>query len=116
MVAISDIDTRRLTRLIREKGALGGCISSMDLEPKSLIKKAVDVPSLTGQDLASLASTKEIYRWEESPLSLAGKELSNLSKKYTVVVYDYGIKFNILRLLVERECSVIVVPAKTKPR
>ncbi len=115
VVAISDIDTRRLTRLIREKGALGGCISSVDLEPKSLIKKAVDVPSLTGQDLASLASTNEIYRWEESPLSLAGEEISNLSKKYTVVVYDYGIKFNILRLLVERECSVIVVPAKTKP-
>ena len=115
VVAISDIDTRKLTRIIREKGALGGCISTEDLEPNSLIEKAADVPSLTGQDLASLASTNEIYKWEEGLLNLAGEEVSHLRKKYTVVVYDYGIKSNILRLLVDRECSVIVLPAKTEP-
>ena len=115
VVAISDIDTRRLTRIIREKGALGGCISTVDLEPSELTKKAADIPSLAGQDLASLATTNEIYRWEEGLLNLAGQEASPISKKYTVVVYDYGIKSNILRLLVERECSVIVLPAKTEP-
>ena len=114
IVAISDIDTRRLTRIIRDKGALAGCISSIDFVPDSLVNKAKKVPSISGRDLASVVSTKKIYHWERGHSSLGPHSGRAVNKKYTVVAYDFGIKQNILRLLVDRGCSVIVVPGSTE--
>jgi len=113
IIAISDIDTRRLTRIIRDKGALSGCISSLDLPVDSLISRAERAPSLAGQDLASVASTKTTYVWEKGSTGLSGKETDIVQRRYTVVAYDFGIKENILRLLVDRGCSVVVVPGNT---
>ncbi|WP_095139825.1 glutamine-hydrolyzing carbamoyl-phosphate synthase small subunit [Pseudomonas sp. Irchel s3a10] len=117
VVAIAGIDTRRLTRILREKGAQNGCIMAGDnISEEAAIAAAQGFPGLKGMDLAKVVSTKEKYEWRSSVWDLktdshATIEASELP--YHVVAYDYGVKLNILRMLVERGCRVTVVPAQT---
>ncbi len=117
VVAIAGIDTRRLTRILREKGAQNGCIMAGDnISEEAAIAAARGFPGLKGMDLAKVVSTKQSYEWRSTVWDLktdshATIEASELP--YHVVAYDYGVKLNILRMLVERGCRVTVVPAQT---
>lgn len=117
VVAIAGIDTRRLTRILREKGAQNGCIMAGDnISEEAAIAAAQGFPGLKGMDLAKVVSTKTQYEWRSTVWDLktdshATIEASELP--YHVVAYDYGVKVNILRMLVERGCRVTVVPAQT---
>ena len=117
VVAIAGIDTRRLTRILREKGSQNGCIMVGDnISEAAAIAAAQGFPGLKGMDLAKVVSTKESYEWRSTVWDLktdshATLEAADLS--YHVVAYDYGVKYNILRMLVERGCRVTVVPAQT---
>ncbi|MEX5492047.1 glutamine-hydrolyzing carbamoyl-phosphate synthase small subunit [Pseudomonas asgharzadehiana] len=117
VVAIAGIDTRRLTRILREKGSQNGCIMvGDDISEEAAIAAAQGFPGLKGMDLAKVVSTKEQYEWRSTVWDLktdshATIESANLP--YHVVAYDYGVKYNILRMLVERGCRVTVVPAQT---
>lgn len=117
IVAIADIDTRKLTRILREKGAQNGCIIVGDAADAQLaLDKARAFPGLKGMDLAKEVTTHESYRWTQGSWTLendlpAAKKESELP--YHVVAYDYGVKRNILRMLVDRGCRLTVVPAKT---
>lgn len=117
VVAIAGIDTRRLTRILREKGAQNGCIMAGDnISEEAAIAAAQGFPGLKGMDLAKVVSTKDTYEWRSTVWDLktdshATIEASELP--YHVVAYDYGVKVNILRMLVERGCRVTVVPAQT---
>ncbi len=119
VVAISDIDTRRLTRILRDKGAMGGCIMAGDsIDDAAVIAKALEsakaFAGLKGMDLAKEVTTAESYPWTESVWDLETSQPAEVAAtKFHVVAYDYGIKRNILRMLVERGCKVTVVPAKT---
>ena len=118
-VAISDIDTRRLTRILRDKGAMGGCImagSSIgnSISDEDVIKKAKSFGGLKGMDLAKEVTTADSYQWADNVWNLeTNQPHENPEQKFHVVAYDYGVKRNILRMLVERGCKVTVVPAKT---
>jgi len=114
LVAIAEIDTRRLTRILRDKGAMSGCIMTGDVNHATAIEHAQRFPGLSGMDLARIVTTQERYQWSMGvnwpPVDvLPGKRVST----YNVVAYDFGIKRNILRLLVSHNCRVVVVPAKT---
>ena len=118
VVAIAGIDTRRLTRILREKGAQDGCIMAGDVNPEQAIQAARDFPGLKGMDLAASASTEERYEWRQGswilPLGRADAgDRTDADLPWHVVAYDYGIKRNILRMLVDHGCRVTVVPAKT---
>ncbi|MFJ4143991.1 glutamine-hydrolyzing carbamoyl-phosphate synthase small subunit [Pseudomonas sp. NPDC089734] len=117
VVAIAGIDTRRLTRILREKGAQNGCIMAGDnISEEAAIAAARGFPGLKGMDLAKVVSTKESYEWRSSVWSLktdSHPEIAATELPYHVVAYDYGVKVNILRMLVERGCRVTVVPAQT---
>lgn len=116
IVAIADIDTRRLTRLLREKGAMAGCIVTSDKKKKIALDLARDFPGLQGMDLAKVVTTEESYSWTQGSWSLEtgyGLEINDASLPYHVVAYDFGVKQNILRLLVDRGCRMTVVPATT---
>ncbi|MGH8641545.1 MAG: glutamine-hydrolyzing carbamoyl-phosphate synthase small subunit [Burkholderiales bacterium] len=111
--AIADIDTRRLTRLLRDKGAQDGCLMAGTVNEKEALKAARGFPGLVGMDLAKVVSCKKPYEWDESVWAL-GKGHGRLAEpRFSVVAYDYGIKHNILRKLVSRGCSVTVIPAQT---
>lgn len=116
IVGIADIDTRRLTRLIRDKGAQNGCLmAGEDIDEEKALAAAKAFPGLKGMDLAKLVSTDKIYPWEEGTWEL-GKHFRGQPKggdKYKVIAYDYGVKRNILRILVDEGCELIVVPAET---
>lgn len=111
--AISGIDTRALVRRLREKGAMRGVISSVDLDPASLVAKAKASPSMVGLDLASRVSTAFRYPWSEPSKPLLAPSRSERPARFHVVAFDYGIKHNILRRLVDEGCRVTVVPAAT---
>lgn len=117
IVAIADIDTRKLTRLLREKGAQNGCIIVGDLSDAALaLEKAKAFPGLKGMDLAKEVTTKDSYEWLQGSWTLeddlpAAKQPEDLP--FHVVAYDYGVKRNILRMLVDRGCRLTVVPAQT---
>jgi len=111
-VAISDIDTRRLTRHLRTHGALGGCIMTGNYDDDVAAAAAQKFPGLKGMDLAKVVSTTTQYSWDESVWSLGG-DTSEVDKRFRVVAYDFGVKRNILRLLVSHGCDVTVVPAQT---
>ena len=113
VVGIQGIDTRALTRHLRDKGAQNGVISTTDCDHASLIAKAAAVPSMTGLDLASGVSCQKPYHWTEKLWDLEGgySEADPETLKYKVVAYDFGIKYNILRCLVDAGCDVTVVPA-----
>ena len=103
VVGIEGIDTRQLTRIIRDEGAMNGIISSDDLNVASLGKKLKLVPAMTGQDLVQEVSCQKTWTWPSQ----------NATHSYRVVALDLGIKYNIIRQLAENGCEVIIVPAKT---
>jgi len=116
IVAIADIDTRRLTRILREKGALGGCIIAADaIDEATALQAAKAFPGLKGMDLAKEVTTSEGYDWREGSWQLGqtARQLSDEQAEFHVVAYDYGVKRNILRMLVDRGCRLTVVPAQT---
>lgn len=117
VVAIAEIDTRRLTRLLRDKGPLNGAIvSGAELEKlgeAGALELAKAFPGLKGMDLAKEVSVKESYQWQESVWSIGAGYTAPPAQKFKVVAYDFGVKRNILRMLVERGCEVTVVPAQT---
>jgi carbamoyl-phosphate synthase small subunit len=114
-VAIAEIDTRKLTRLIRSRGAQGGCIlTGADADPEKAVRAARKFPGLKGMDLARLVSTKERYQWNQRSIwptrqSVYVKRVAT----FHVVAYDFGIKRNIMRLLSDEDCRLTVVPAAT---
>jgi carbamoyl-phosphate synthase small subunit len=111
VVAIADIDTRRLTRILREKGAQSGCLMAGDVDIDLALSKARDFPGLAGMDLAKVVTVDKPYEWTAGRWAL-GKGFAQKKDLHShVVAYDYGIKRNILRLLVERGARVTVVPA-----
>jgi carbamoyl-phosphate synthase small subunit len=105
IVAIEEVDTRRLTLLLREKGALRGVISTLDGDPKRLLAKAKALPTMAGQNLAKTVSCDKAYVWDEG-FAANGPE-------YKVVVMDFGVKYGILRCLAAMGCRVTVVPSST---
>ncbi|MBI5657890.1 MAG: glutamine-hydrolyzing carbamoyl-phosphate synthase small subunit, partial [Geobacter sp.] len=113
VVGIQGIDTRALTRHLRDKGAQNGIISTVDFDPASLMHKLQAVPSMAGLDLASGVSCDKPYHWSEKlwELGTGYTQASAGELKYKVVAYDFGIKYNILRCLVSAGCDVTVVPA-----
>ncbi|ULT69972.1 glutamine-hydrolyzing carbamoyl-phosphate synthase small subunit [Pseudomonas sp. BNK-45] len=117
VVAIAGIDTRRLTRILREKGAQNGCImAGENISEEAAIAAARAFPGLKGMDLAKVVSTKQSYEWRSTVWDLKTDSHATLEAAdlpYHVVAYDYGVKLNILRMLVERGCRVTVVPAQT---
>ncbi|MDH3235621.1 MAG: carbamoyl phosphate synthase small subunit, partial [Alphaproteobacteria bacterium] len=113
-VAIADIDTRKLTRIIREKGAQSGCIMTGDADPDTAIQHALKFPGIAGTDLARFVTTATAYQWCYG--SSFGRKPPILSRRiapYHVVAYDFGVKRNILRLLSDFDCRMTVVPATT---
>jgi carbamoyl-phosphate synthase small subunit len=117
VVAIADLDTRALTRRIREGGAQGGCIAAgPDVDVERAMASARAFPGLSGADLVRTVSTAEAYGWTQGSWSLAHghpEPVSPRGARYHVVAYDFGIKRNILRQLADRGCAVTVVPAHT---
>ena len=115
VIGIANIDTRRLTRILRDKGAQAGCIITGDnLNENIAIKTAQDFPGLKGMDLAKVVTTNQAFEWTDGVWELGegyAKNPSNLP--FHVVAYDFGAKRNILRMLVDRGCKLTVVPAKT---
>ncbi|MAX93215.1 MAG: carbamoyl-phosphate synthase small subunit [Pseudomonas sp.] len=116
-VAIAGIDTRRLTRILREKGAQDGCIlAGDDATEEKALELARSFPGLKGMDLAKEVSVKERYEWRSSVWCLSDDghaEVPASELPYHVVAFDYGVKYNILRMLVARGCRVSVLPAQT---
>ena len=114
VVGIADIDTRKLTRILREKGALAGCIMAGDnINEEEAVAQAKAFPGLKGMDLAKEVTTDKSYEWTESTWDLVDGHTTPTEFPFHVVAYDYGVKTNILRMLVERGCRLTVVPAKT---
>jgi carbamoyl-phosphate synthase small subunit len=115
LVAIADIDTRKLTRLLREKGAQAGCIMTGDqVDENAAVKAARKFPGLKGMDLAKVVSTKKHYQWNEGSIwPESGRTPIRSNQRLHVVAYDFGIKRNILRLLADGGCRMTVVPAQT---
>jgi len=111
VVAIGDIDTRRLTRLLRTKGAQNGCIQAGKIDEKAALAAARAAPSMAGQDLAKVVSAKKAYDWNGSLWALGTGYRQAESPRFHVVAFDYGVKHNILRNLAERGCKVTVLPA-----
>lgn len=114
VVAIADIDTRRLTRLLREKGAMSGCIMAGQVDEAAALAAAKGFPGLKGMDLARVVSIKKPYEWTEGTWALETNAARPTAKpRFHVVAYDFGTKHNILRLLTDAGCKVTVVPAQT---
>lgn len=114
VVGLAGIDTRQLTRILRDQGALRGCLwAGPDIDVQAAIARAKDFPGLKGMDLAREVSCQKPYLWRQTCWrpGIGYSELDN--PRYRVVAYDFGIKFNILRMLAERGCEVTVVPATT---
>jgi carbamoyl-phosphate synthase small subunit len=115
VIAIADIDTRDLTRLLREKGAQAGCLMAGEIDVEKALEQARAFPGLSGMDLAKVVTTRQRYTWNEGSWQLGQgfRARPNSGRTYNVVAYDYGVKRNILRMLVDRGCQVTVVPAQT---
>ena len=112
VVAIADIDTRRLTRLLRSQGAQNGCLMAGEADAELALSEARDFPGLAGMDLAKVVTAQKPYEWSEGRWEL-GKGYRKIEQpRFHVVAYDYGIKRNILRMLAERGSRVTVVPAQ----
>jgi len=116
VVGISDLDTRKLTRILREKGAQSGCLMAGKVDVDEALKKAKGFPGLAGMDLAKVVTTQEPYEWREGRWELGQGYRRIDDARFHVVAYDYGIKRNILRLLAERGVRVTVVPASLPAR
>jgi carbamoyl-phosphate synthase small subunit len=114
VVAIADIDTRRLTRILRDKGAQDACIvAGANISAERALAAARAFPGLKGMDLAKVVSTRTTYRFEEGSYDLDRAVFAVPVRRHRVVAYDFGVKRNILRMLADRGCDVIVVPAQT---
>lgn len=113
VVGIAGIDTRRLTRLLREKGALNGCIMAGQVDEAAALQAARTFPGLNGMDLAKVVSVKAPYEWSRPGWTLQSTTPVAPARHFHVVAYDYGVKRNILRMLVDRGCRLTVVPAQT---
>ena len=115
VVAISGIDTRKLTRILREKGAQAGCIMTGEkMDPAAAVRLAKKFPGLKGMDLAKVVTTKRSYQWNEGSLwQPENRPVMRAHQRLHVVAYDYGVKRNILRMLSDRGCRMTVVPAQT---
>ena len=117
VVAIADIDTRRLTRILREKGAQNGClVAGEQIDVEAALAAARAFPGLKGMDLAKEVCTREAYSWLQGTWTLEGglpEPCDPGTLPYHVIAYDYGVKRNILRMLVDRGCRLTVVPART---
>ncbi|QUM82074.1 glutamine-hydrolyzing carbamoyl-phosphate synthase small subunit [Moritella sp. 5] len=115
VVGIADIDTRKLTRILREKGAQAGCIiAGENLDETHALELAKAFPGLKGMDLAKEVTVKESYEWNQGSWTLMGGLPADATdSRFHVVAYDYGVKRNILRMLVDRGCRLTVVPAQT---
>jgi len=112
IVAISDIDTRKLTRILREKGAQAGCIIAGEDNEQKALELARGFPGLAGMDLAKVVSCETSYEFEQGEWDLAKGYAQSSSHQHHVVAFDYGVKRNILRMLVTRGCKVTVLPAQ----
>ena len=113
-VAIADIDTRKLTRVLREKGAQSGCIMTGDVDPAICVQHANKFPGIAGMDLAKFVTTDKVYQWcYGTDTQQRGRIMSRRVAPYHVVAYDFGIKRNILRILSDLDCRMTVVPATT---
>jgi len=117
IVGIADLDTRKLTRLLREKGAQNGCIVAGDALDAAAAERAVAAakaaPSMAGQDLAKIVSCTAAYEWTAGTWALPGGYAGMGAPRFHVVAYDFGVKHNILRMLAARGCRLTVVPAQT---
>jgi len=114
LVAIAGIDTRKLTRILRDRGAQHGCImAGQSIDADDAIAKARAFPGLNGADLAKVVSLREPVPWNDGKYELDDQAFRKPAAKFKVVTYDYGVKRNILRLLVEQGCEVTLVPAQT---
>ena len=113
VIAIAGIDTRRLTRLLRDKGAQDGCIMAGDIDEKAALKAAREFPGLVGMDLARVVSCAKSYASDETVWKLGSGYGQAAGARFHVVAYDYGVKRNILRMLAARGCRLTVVPAQT---
>ncbi|WP_308570509.1 glutamine-hydrolyzing carbamoyl-phosphate synthase small subunit [uncultured Haemophilus sp.] len=113
IVAIADIDTRRLTRLLRDKGAQAGCIMSGEIDEAKALALAKSFGSMAGKDLAQEVTTAQAYPWQQGEWHLGQGYGEKKNGQFNVVAYDFGVKYNILRMLAERGCNLTVVPAKT---
>ena len=115
ILGIADIDTRKLTRILRETGAQSGCIMAGNVSDEQALAAAKEFAGLKGMDLAKEVTTATSYQWSEHSweLGVGHKSQEPSSIKFKVVAYDYGVKRNILRMLVDRGCQLIVVPAQT---
>ena len=111
IVAIADIDTRRLTRILREKGAQSGCIMAGAVDEAKALEAAHAFPGLAGMDLAKVVSAPASYEWTETEWKLGRGYGRQTEPRFHVVAYDYGVKRNILRMLAERGCRLTVLPA-----
>jgi carbamoyl-phosphate synthase small subunit len=116
IVSIAGIDTRKLTRILREKGAQNGAIVAGEADIAAATAKALELarafPGLAGMDLAKVVSTKKAYNWTETEWRLGRGYGQQITPKFHVVAFDYGVKYNILRMLAERGCKVTVLPAQ----
>ncbi|MGV8931555.1 MAG: glutamine-hydrolyzing carbamoyl-phosphate synthase small subunit [Luteimonas sp.] len=114
IVAIAGIDTRKLTRLLRDNGAQSGALMAGEgIDAERAVEAARKFPGLKGMDLAKEVSTPVAYAWREGSLDLDSGKFAHADAKYKVVAYDFGVKRNILRMLAERGCDITVVPAQT---
>ncbi len=117
VVAIAGLDTRKLTRVLREKGAQAGCIvtaaAGQALDTEAAVAQARAFPGLAGMDLAKVVSASARYEWKQAEWALEGGYRDRADGRFHVVAYDFGVKYNILRMLVERGCRLTVVPAQT---
>lgn len=115
ILGIADIDTRKLTRILRDKGAQNGCIIAGEVDEAKALEAAKAFPGLKGMDLAKEVTAAEPFSWNEGSWQLGAgfNTLADADAKFHVVAYDFGVKRNILRMLVDRGCKLTVVPAKT---
>src|SRR5512134_1434195 len=113
VVAIADIDTRRLTRILREKGAQNGCLMAGEVDEQEALREARAFPGLAGMDLARVVSCDRVHEWREGEWRLGAGYASPEGGRFHVAAYDFGVKRNILRMLASRGCRITVVPAQT---
>jgi carbamoyl-phosphate synthase small subunit len=113
IVAISDIDTRKLTRMLRDRGAMSGTLMAGAIDHETAIEAARKFTGLKGMDLAKVVSCTQPYAWQGGQLDLNSQRFVDTPPRFHVVAYDFGVKHNILRMLAERGCRITVVPAQT---
>ena len=116
VVGIADIDTRKLTRILREKGAQNGCLVAGEIDIETALEKARAFPGLAGMDLAKVVTTQKPYEWTEGSWQPGKGYRGTQNPRFHVVAYDYGIKHNILRMIADRGARVTVVPAQLPAR